>query len=444
MEKEYSEIQAALDSFDRSERNSALQTLIKNQSSPPPSTERVNMHGHTFYSYNPYGYSPSHYAWLASQAGLNVAGKVEFDVLDGMDEFYEAGALLGLKTCCSVESRVYVPEFADRVINSPGEPGIAYHMGTGFTALPPPGNEADFLAGMKTNVSNRNRQLTEAVNAFTSPVELDYDQDILSLTPNGNATERHICTAYARKAAAHFTNNGDLGAYWAEKLGCDASSLDLPEGPALQGLIRAKTMKQGGVGYVQPSPDSFPLLADMDRFSLACNAIPTLAWLDGTTAGEQAMDELMDVASASGTAAINIIPDRNFTIGVKDEKLQNLYDVVDKANARDWPVIIGTELNSPGNKLVDDFGSDELAPLVPTFMRGAYILYAHTVLQRQAELGYLSDWAKNNFTTVKEKNDFYAKLGEEINPGIESGLSNLNKQTTIEQLQAAIKGKDNE
>lgn len=429
-----------IDSLELSVRKRALKALAENQDPPTSSDDRVNMHGHTFFSYNTYGHSPSHFAWLASQRGLKAAGKVEFDVLDGMDEFTEAGALLGLKTCSSIESRVFVPEFADRTINSPGEPGITYHMGIGFTALPPPGEAADFLAGMRASAEARNRQLIEDVNGFTAPVELNYEQDVVTRTPNGNTMERHICAAYVQKASSHFDNKEKLEAYWSEKLGEDVSELDLPHGSGLQRVFRAKTMKQGGVGYVQPGPASFPLLEDMNRFSLACNAIPTLAWLDGTSVGEQAMEELMDVAARSGVAAINIIPDRNFTAGVKDEKLQHLYDVVALANARDWPVIVGTELNSPGTKLVDDFDSDELAPLVPTFMRGAYILYGHTVLQRQAGLGYLGDWANRSFDTVREKNDFYAQAGEEIHPSTESRLSGLSEQLTIAEIQAAIKG----
>ena len=37
-----------------------------------------------------------------------------------------------LKGCIGLESRVVCPRIFDRVINSPGEPGISYHMGTGF------------------------------------------------------------------------------------------------------------------------------------------------------------------------------------------------------------------------------------------------------------------------------------------------------------------------
>ena len=156
-----------------------------------------------------------------------------------------------------------------------------------------------------------------------SRCELDYEKDVAALTPQGNATERHLCEAFERKAARVFPDPAARAAFWRQKLG-DAP----PPGAKLQNLIRAKTMKKGGVGYVQPGEGSFPLMADMNRFVLESGAIPTLAWLDGTSEGEKCIEELFDVGMASGAAALNIIPDRNYTPGVRDQKLQNLYDVV--------------------------------------------------------------------------------------------------------------------
>ena len=143
------QLEQRLDSYNPAERRQALSALCAMVEAgkitlPAPGTD-VNLHAHTFFSYNAYGYSPSKYAWLARKAGLAVAGIVDFDVLDALEEFLEAGRLVGLKTCVSLESRVYVPEFATRVINSPGEPGVAYHMGVGFTAAV----RHPFLASMR-------------------------------------------------------------------------------------------------------------------------------------------------------------------------------------------------------------------------------------------------------------------------------------------------------
>jgi len=376
------QLERRLDSFDAAERSEALGKLwekarngeIKFESE----TNFVNLHCHTFFSYNTYGYSPSKFAWLAKKSGLAATGIVDFDVLDGIDEFLAAAKLLELKACAGIESRVFVPEFATRIINSPGEPGIAYHMGVGF----PKGTLSPALKKFQMKLfdtaQQRNRELVARVNGYLSPVELDYEKDVLPLTPAGNATERHICLAYARKAQQHFKDNAKLARFWMQKLGTDAVGLELPEGAKIINAIRAKTMKRGGVGYVQPDGGSFPTMADMNKFILEAGGIPTLTWLDGTSEGEKAIEELADIAMSTGVAALNIIPDRNYTPGVKDEKLANLYAVVELAERRGLPIVVGTEMNSPGNKFVDSFDAAELKPLVPIFLKGANAVYAHS------------------------------------------------------------------
>jgi hypothetical protein len=390
----------------------------------------VNLHAHTFFSYNAYGYSPSKFAWLARKAGLAAAGIVDFDVLDGLEEFLEAGRLLGLKTCVSLESRTFVPEFASRVISSPGEPGIAYHMGVGFTSAA----SHPFLSRMRQAAAERTRDLLGRVNAYLQPVQLDYEKDVAAITPNGNATERHLCEAFEHKAAQVFPDAAARAAFWKQKLG-DAP----PPGPKLQNLIRAKTMKKGGVGYVPPGEGSFPLMADMNRFVLECGAIPTLTWLDGTSEGEKCIEELFEVGKAGGAAALNIIPDRNYTPGQRDQKLQNLYDVVALAGKHHFPIMVGTEMNSPGNKFVDSFETAELKPLVPVFLRGAHIFYAHSVLQRQSGMGYLSQWAAATFTTTTAKNEFFEKLGRELTPAKEDQLRDLTATVAPSHILAKIR-----
>jgi hypothetical protein len=147
---------------------------------------------------------------------------------------------------------------------------------------------------------------------------------------------------------------------------------------------------------------------------------------------------LFEVAIASGAAALNIIPDRNYTPGVKDQKLQNLNDVVALAEKHHFPIIIGTEMNAPGNKFVDSFDTAELKPLLPVFLKGAHIVYGHTVLQRQAGHGYLSSWAKHHFQTVAMKNDFFEKLGRAVTPATEDRLSGLTADTTPAKVLAKL------
>lgn len=428
------ELEQQLDSFDATEREHALQALCAKVEAGeielPTGGDSINLHCHTFFSYNTYGYSPSKFAWLARRTGLALAGTVDFDVLDALDEFGRACRRLGLKGSSGLETRVYVPEFSQRVINSPGEPGISYHMGVGFPTAQVPADQAGFLRGLKETAQNRNRDLMARVNAHLRPVELDYERDVLTLTPAGNATERHVCLAYARRAAETFGPGDALAEFWRAKLGVEAQPLGLPEGRDLLNTIRAKTMKRGGVGYVPPDHGSFPLMADTNRFILASGGLPTLTWLDGTSDGEQAIEELLDVAMSTGVVALNVIPDRNYTPGRPDRKTENLYQVIELAQQRDLVMVAGTEMNSPGQKFVDDFDSSELAGLLPVLLRGAHIVYAHSVMQRHCGLGYTSEWARGHFARAAERNEFFERLGRCMQPDQETNLAGLSETAT--------------
>jgi len=432
-------LEQQLDSFDAERRKQALVSLLDQVKAGavrlPESGRFVNLHCHTFFSYNTYGYSPTKFAWLARKAGLAVVGTTDFDVLDALDEFREACRLLGLKGCSGLETRVYVPEFSTRVINSPGEPGISYHMGVGFPSAKVPASQRTFLKGLKQTAQQRNRDLMQRVNRHLSPIELDYERDVLTLTPAGNATERHMCLAYARKARDHFGATSDkLAEFWSQKLGADARKLGVPEGRDLLNTIRAKTMKRGGVGYVQPDRGSFPLMADTNRFILAAGGMPVHTWLDGTSDGEQAIEELLDVAMSTGAVALNVIPDRNYTPGSQDQKVKNLYHVVEVAQKRDLVVVEGTEMNSPGQKFVDDFNTPELASLLPVFLQSAYIVYAHSVLQSRCRLGYTSAWADKHFGTAERKNVFFEEVGATLKPGQEDVLTGLNSKASPDAI----------
>lgn len=383
------------------------------------SRQAVNLHCHTTYSYNGYGFSPSYIVWRARCEGLLAVGCVDFDVLDAVDEFLEACRLTGIRGCAGFETRVFVPAFSSREMNSPGEPGIAYFMGLGFcsskTAAP------EMLERLKTMAQERNRRIMERVNAYLAPLVLDYENEVLPLTPNGNATERHLCAAYDAKSRALFSDAGARAAFWAEKLGGDAAALraSFADPPLFQGTIRAKTMKSGGVGYVKPAGPDFPTIESVSRFVLDAGAIPAYAWLDGTTAGELRIDELLDSAAACGAAALNIIPDRNWNIknaAQKKIKIAHLYAVVERARERGLPIAVGTEMNAYGQKFCDDFDAAELAPVASAFVDGAYLLYAHTALQSRAEMGYLSAWARERFSSVHDKNAFFIALGKLLKP----------------------------
>lgn len=439
------QFETALNDFDPARRRDALQRLIDLMESGaieiPAAGPFFNLHAHSFFSYNGYGYSPSCLAWKGKAEGLCGMGLVDFDVLDGVDEFLEACRRLELRMCAGFETRIFVPEFGTRVMNSPGEPGVSYHVGVGFTSTQTSG--AEMITRLKDIAQARNRRMVDRINAHLAPVMLDYDADVLPLTPNGNATERHVCTAYDTKAQQVFPDPEARAAFWAGKLTTDHAAIKriLDDGPAFQGLIRAKTMKAGGAGYVRPEGPDFPRIEEVNAFILANGAIPSYAWVDGTSEGEAAIEELLDVMQASGVAILTVIPERNWNFKdpeVRKLKVANLYDFVGRAQARHLPIVVGTEMNAYGQRFVDAFETPELEPLYPIFRQGANIIHAHTLLQAHAGMGYLSPWADANFSAVREKNRFYETLGERCVTASPAAFAAINPSRSAQELSAAL------
>jgi hypothetical protein len=184
-------------------------------------------------------------------------------------------------------------------------------------------------------------------------------------------------------------------------------------------------MKRGGIGYVQPAPDMFPSVDEVHELILGCGALPCVAWLDGTSPGEQAMEELLELFVGKGVVTMNIVPDRNWNITAPEErhvKVQNLYQVVRLAEEWALPLNVGTEMNSFGQKVVDGFDAPELAPVRQAFLDGAFFIYGHTALQRALGLGYQSEWARAHLPSRQERKDFYTRVGYQVpagGPGME-------------------------
>ena len=108
------------------ERLDNLKYLVTHESRPEVLREYANNHIHTTYSFSPY--TPTAAVWFARAAGLPTAGIMDHDSIGGGDEFRAAGDIAGVGTTCGLECRVSMAgtPFADRKLNSPDQPGVAY------------------------------------------------------------------------------------------------------------------------------------------------------------------------------------------------------------------------------------------------------------------------------------------------------------------------------
>jgi hypothetical protein len=442
------ELEARLSDFDAGARREALGELARRAGAGaidlPPAGGNVNLHVHSFFSFNADGHSPSRVAWEARKRGLLAAGIVDFDVLDGLEEFLAAGDLLGLRATVGVESRVFVRELADREINSPGEPGIAYFMGTGFFRPPEPGiDAAATLDRMRALARRRNEEMLDRINRHLGEAAVDYERDVLPLAPSGNATERHMLAAYESKGAEVFADEEARARYWAGRLGEDAGRVRelLADSVAFRELLRARLMKKGGVGYAPPERGSFPALEDMIAMTRACEALPCPTWLDGTTPGEEDPEELVRSYVSKGAVALNLIPDRNWRVkdpAARRRKIGNLYAIVEAARAAGLVLVHGTERNKHGLPFVDDLGNEALAPIAETLREGAYALFGHTAMARFASRPLAGEWAEEVFGgDAKARNRFYAEVGRLLEPRPESA-ARLRAACEAEEAEAVV------
>jgi len=436
-----------MNSFNAEVRKQALIELLNKNHEFTKEGTNVNMHFHSFNSYNSENWSPTRIAFESKQRGLFAAGIIDFDVVDGRDEFLEAAELLGLRASVGIETRAFHTEFSDLEIDSPGEPGVSYIAGAGFvTTLAENSAQAETLASYHQKALERNMALINRINAAISLIAINYFEDVVPLTPGGNATERHIIQAYIKKSIQNFKDKRALMSIWSELLNKSVSEVKMifQNSALLEDLVRAKLAKKGGVGYVQPTMDTFPKMEEFFAWTKSCGAIPLESWLDGTSAGESDPVKLLELSRQKGALGLNIIPDRNWNIKdseLKSLKYNKLKEIIAVASSMDMPLHIGTEMNKAGLPFVDDLDGTFLKPFKNHFLTGAKIFIGHSVLQRFAGFSYAGTEADTTFKTIKLKNDFFEMVGElpPITKPIADKLRNAGQSRSLTLIQEALK-----
>ncbi|HOK57087.1 MAG TPA: hypothetical protein PKV21_07250 [bacterium] len=334
----------------------------------------LNAHIHTFHSFNYKNWSPSRIVFEAWKKGLLYLGTVDFDTLAGLEETLYAGKLLNIKVISGFESRVFLKEMKDKVINSPNEPGIFYLCGKGFRKIPEEGTEEKkFFDNLKKIAQDRNKKVIEKVNNYLKDVKIDYEKDVLPLTPSNNPTERHIILAYYLKSKENLGEKTDI--FWANILGIEKEKIIELKGKNIGDLyekIRQKLIKFGGPGYVKSESSDFPLFDDVVKMTERAGGIPIGTYLDGTNEGEKDPEFLVELLRNKGIKGITIIPERNWNI--KDErekkiKVKNLEQFMNVCKKMNMPVICGTEMNKYGQPFVDNFKSPEIYRYLDYFIK---------------------------------------------------------------------------
>lgn len=374
----------SLSSFDFKERKKAIEKiscLMKDGKISKYKNQHPydNMHLHSFHSFNYKNWSPSRIILEAYRTGLKHIGIIDFDTLAALEETMLATRVTGIPALCGLETRVYISALGDKVINSPGEPGIYYINGIGFKKIPEKSSEAGKIYEKLHKIAeSRNRDVVERLNKFLDPLIIDYERDVLPLTPSKNPTERHIIKAYIEKAEKIIKNDS---IFWADILKIPEETVKQMKKEKLGDFmekIRSVLVKNGGPGYINPDPTTFPTINEFIKMVNEGGGIVVGNWLDGTNEGEKNPEKFLEFMHSTGVKVMNIIPERNWNISnlqEKAKKVENLERFMSACKKMNIPVICGTEMNKYGQPFVDNFETPELKKHLQWFEKSVKFLF---------------------------------------------------------------------
>jgi hypothetical protein len=373
-----------------------------------PRTHRgTNGHIHTSESFSVFR-SPSEAVWQAAREGLAVLGINDHYTVAGHEEFRRACEMAGIAATFSLEAVAMDRDAAEAglKLNDPDNPGRIYLCGKGVTRIPPESSpEMQSVARMRAALERRNREITGKVAKLFQDrlcVEGPTWENVVALTPRGNATERHVAYAVLlrlRELAA------EPGKSLAEIITacCGVAPPAGGDDATLQIFLRAKLLKAGAPCYVPEDPDAFVSVADLRRIFLAFGSIPTYPVLGNPVlAGEQNIEALLDRLEATGFYAVEVIPTRNTR--------ERLGEIVFTAQRRWWPVFNGTEHNTPETRpLLDPFALDP--EFEPWFRQSTALLLGHQRLVARGEPGFVDLEGNPTISDPKARFEHFSHAG---------------------------------
>jgi len=397
-------------------RLAALRALCKTVEPRP--RRGTNLHIHTNESFSVFR-SPTEAVWQAVQEGVAVLGINDHYTIAGHKEFRKACKAARIPATFSMEAVAMDREAEVRgeLTNDPGNPGRTYLCAKGVTRVPPDDSPAmKNLLRMRAALEQRNREMTDKVRKLFRErmnVEGPTWDDVLGLTPRGNATERHISKAVLLRLREAAGTTGSALIDLVARL-CEAEP-GSDDDASLQNLIRSKLLKAGGPCFVQESPDAFLSIEDMRDLFLAFGAIPTYPVLaNPITERERDIAALTARLEATNIFALEVIPHRNTK--------ERLAEVIDTAKERHWPVFNGTEHNTPERRPM-------LAPLsldpdfLPWFDGSAAVLLGHHALVARGEPRFVNDDGTPTISDAQERLNHFGCTGMAVWKEIEAGAA---------------------
>ena len=368
----------------------------------------TNCHIHTSESFSVFR-SPAEAVWQAAREGIAVLGINDHYTVAGHEEFRRACEVAGIAAGFSLEAVAVDRDAAEAglKLNDPDNPGRIYLCGKGITQYPADTTtEMRNLARMRAALDRRNREMTgKVVELFKDRLGADGPtwENVVALTPRGNATERHVAFAVLLRLRELATQQGKPLAEIMAAL-CGSTPPAAGDDATLQIFLRAKLLKAGAPCFVREDPDAFVSVADLRGIFLAYGSIPTYPVLGNPVlAGEQNIEALLDRLESMGFYSVEVIPTRNTR--------ERLGEIVSAARRRWWPVFNGTEHNTPESRpLLDPFALDP--EFEPWFRQTTALLLGHQRLVAQGKQGFVDLQGTPTISDPKARFEYLSQAGQ--------------------------------
>lgn len=342
----------------------------------PVTTDDVNNHIHTTYSFSPY--SPTKAVWMAYNAGLKTAGIMDHDSIGGACEFTEAGRIAGIMTTVGIECRVKMTgtPLMGRRINNPDQKSVAYIALHGIPHQYITKVREFFTPYTKARIL-RDRKMTDRINDLTAKfdISLDFDRDIVPLSmahDSGSITERHILFALANKIIERFGKGEGIVGFLKNDMGISLSpkieallsdSSNSMYEYDLLGALKSDLVEK----FYIDANDECPDVRDVLALSREIGAISAYAYLgdvgQSVTGDKKAqtfedsyLELLFDTLISLGFNAVTYMPSRN-----TKEQLAKIRVLCEKYRLFQ---ISGEDINTPRQSFICEAQrSPEFAPL---------------------------------------------------------------------------------
>ncbi len=409
-----------LNSQDKSERMTAIETVKGLALEKGKNSGMTNNHVHSTYSFSPY--TPARIVYEAYQNHLDVVGLMDHDSIGGAEEFIEAGKAFGIATTIGFEIRTdwLDTPFKDRRLNNPDQIGCAYFCVHGVPHQKV-GQAAMFLKGIVSARNERNRRMTERINAQVPDIHLSFEEDVVPismLNDGGSITERHILFALVNKLFEICGKGEPLIEYLSKKLGLFLSesqrTLLLDIDYAYYAYDVLNVLKGNFVAkiFIPAEPPETPTIQEAVMFCKEIGAILSYAYLGDVTASptgdkkaqvfeDAYLDELFAYLEVLGIPAVAYMPSRNTR-----EQVQRIMALSDKHG---FFQISGEDINQPRQSFICE---QLMYPEFSHLVESAWALIGH---ERRAsenlDDGMFSD--RQNGRDLKEKTSEYAAFGRE-------------------------------